>query len=101
MKLLKLVNLVGTKKNKTMRIDLFLKTSRLIKRRKVAHEAVTNNLILVNDVIVKPSYQVKINDIIILKLGLKEITIKVLSLKPNKDELMYELINEQYLGQRN
>lgn len=101
MKLLKLVNLVGTKKNKTMRIDLFLKTSRLIKRRKVAHEAVTNNLILVNDVIVKPSYQVKINDIIILKLGLKEITIKVISLKPNKDELMYELINEQYLGQRN
>jgi len=88
-------------KNKTMRIDLFLKTSRLIKRRKVAHDAITNNLILVNDVIVKPSYQVKINDVIILKLGLKEITVKVLSLKPNKDELMYELINEQYLGQRN
>lgn len=87
--------------NKTMRIDLFLKTSRLIKRRKVAHEAVTNDLIIVNDVLVKPSYQVKINDIIILKLGLKEITVKVLSLKPNKDELMYELINEQYLGQRN
>lgn len=84
-----------------MRIDLFLKTSRLIKRRKIAHEAVTNNLVLVNDVIVKPSYKVKTNDIIILKLGLKEITIKVLSLKPNKDELMYELINEQYLGQRN
>ncbi|HHT55460.1 MAG TPA: RNA-binding S4 domain-containing protein [Acholeplasma sp.] len=84
-----------------MRIDLFLKTSRLIKRRKVAHDAITNNLILVNDVIVKPSYQVKINDVIILKLGLKEITVKVLSLKPNKDELMYELINEQYLGQRN
>lgn len=89
------------KQNKTMRIDLFLKTSRLIKRRKVAHEAITNNLILVNDVIVKPSYQVKIDDVIILKLGLKEITVKVLTLKPNKDDLMYELINEQYLGQRN
>jgi|SRR5690554_664319 len=101
MKLLKQVSLVGMTKNKTMRIDLFLKTSRLIKRRKVAHDAITNNLILVNDVIVKPSYQVKINDVIILKLGLKEITVKVLSLKPNKDELMYELINEQYLGQRN
>lgn len=101
MKLLKQVNLLGMKQNKTMRIDLFLKTSRLIKRRKVAHEAITNNLILVNDVIVKPSYQVKIDDVIILKLGLKEITVKVLTLKPNKDDLMYELINEQYLGQRN
>jgi len=83
-----------------MRIDLYLKTSRLIKRRKVAHEAVTNNLVLINDVIAKPATKVKISDIITLNLGLKQLVIKVTSLKYVKDILMYELISEKYIGQR-
>lgn len=83
-----------------MRIDLYLKTSRLIKRRQVAHEAITNNLVLLNDVVAKPATKVKIDDLITLRLGLKQIIVKVTLLEYNKDELMYELISETYLGQK-
>lgn len=83
-----------------MRIDLYLKEARLIKRRKTSHEAVTNELVLINGSTVKPSYKVKINDEIVLNLGLKKITLLVTSLKPSKDELMYKLISEEFKGQR-
>lgn len=83
-----------------MRIDLFLKESRLIKRRKIANDATTNGLVSINGIVCKPSTKVKIDDTIVLNLGLKEITVKVVSLKSNKDTLMYELINEQYKGQK-
>ncbi|MCR1809187.1 RNA-binding S4 domain-containing protein [Haploplasma modicum] len=84
-----------------MRIDLFLKQSRLIKRRTVAKGAATKDLIIVNDKIVKPSYQVKVNDLITLNLGSKQIIVKVTSLIPKKDELMYDLISESFIGQKN
>lgn len=83
-----------------MRIDLYLKQSRLIKRRKIAHEAVKNELVLINGSTVKPSYKVKINDEIKLTLGLKEINLLVTSLKPHKEKLMYKLISEEFKGQR-
>jgi len=83
-----------------MRIDLYLKEARLIKRRKISREAVLNELVLINDSIVKPSYKVKVNDKIKLTLGLKEITVIVTSLKPHKEKLMYELISEEFKGQR-
>lgn len=84
-----------------MRIDLFLKQSRLIKRRTVAKGAATKDLIIINDKIVKPSYQVKVNDLITLNLGSKQIIVKVTSLIPKKDELMYDLISESFIGQKN
>lgn len=84
-----------------MRIDLFLKQSRLIKRRTVAKGAATKDLIIVNDKIVKPSHQVKVNDLITLNLGSKQIIVKVISLIPKKDELMYDLISESFIGQKN
>lgn len=83
-----------------MRIDLFLKQSRLIKRRTIAHEAITNNLVLINNVTAKPATKVKVDDIIQLNLGLKQVIVKVKSLIVIKDELMYELIDEKYLGQK-
>ena len=52
-----------------MRIDKFLKVSRIIKRRTVANEAADGGGISVNGKIVKPSYEVKIGDIIEIKFG--------------------------------
>lgn len=81
-----------------MRIDKYLKVSRIIKRRSLAQEATKNSRILVNDRLVKPSYIVKINDIITIEFGNKEVKIKVLSLeesiKKEDATLMYELISE-------
>ena len=52
-----------------MRIDKFLKVSRVIKRRTVANEAADNGRISVNGKIVKPSYEVKVGDIVEIKFG--------------------------------
>ena len=52
-----------------MRIDKFLKVSRIIKRRTVANEPADGGRISVNGKIVKPSYEVKIGDIIEITFG--------------------------------
>ena len=52
-----------------MRIDKFLKVSRIIKRRTVANEAADGGRISVNGKVVKPSYEVKVGDIIEIKFG--------------------------------
>lgn len=61
-----------------MRIDKFLKISRLIKRRSVANEACDTGRISVNSKIVKASYDVKVGDIIEIKMGEKIIKVEVL-----------------------
>ena len=52
-----------------MRLDKFLKVSRVIKRRTVANEAASGGRISVNGKIVKPSYEVKVGDIVEIKFG--------------------------------
>lgn len=52
-----------------MRIDKFLKVSRIIKRRTVANEAADGGRISVNGKIVKPSYEVKVGDIVEIRFG--------------------------------
>ena len=52
-----------------MRLDKFLKVSRVIKRRTVANEAADNGRISVNGKVVKPSYEVKIGDVVEIKFG--------------------------------
>lgn len=77
-----------------MRIDKFLKNSRLIKRRTVAQEACEQGRVEVNGKVAKPSNIVNIGDIIDLRMGENIISVKVLSLdeNPKKDEAceMYE-----------
>ncbi len=63
-----------------MRIDKFLKVSRLIKRRTLANEAADAARITVNGKVVKASYNVKINDIIEIAFGQKPVKVQVLSL---------------------
>ena len=71
-----------------MRIDKFLKVSRLIKRRTVANEACDAGRILVNDKVVKASYDVKEGDIIEIRCGQKAVKAEVLSVAETtkKDE---------------
>ena len=52
-----------------MRLDKFLKVSRVIKRRTVANDAADCGRIAVNGKIVKPSYEVKVGDIVEIKFG--------------------------------
>ena len=68
------------KKGKKMRIDKYLKVSRLIKRRTIAIEACDAGRITVNGKIVKASYDVKPGDIIEIKMGEKIIKVKVLDI---------------------
>ena len=63
-----------------MRIDKFLKVSRLIKRRTVANEVADAGRIVVNGREVKASYQVKIGDEIEIMFGTKPVKVKVLSI---------------------
>ena len=68
------------KKGKKMRIDKYLKVSRLIKRRTIANEACDAGRITVNGKIVMASYDVKPGDIIEIKMGEKIIKVKVLDI---------------------
>lgn len=60
-----------------MRLDKYLKVSRLIKRRTVANEACDAGKILVNDKIARASYDVKVGDVIQIQMGQKELKIQV------------------------
>lgn len=82
-----------------MRIDKYLKVSRVIKRRTLAKEVTESERILVNNKVVKPSYNVKIGDLITIEFGNKDVTIKVLSIneltKKQDASSMYELVSEK------
>lgn len=61
-----------------MRLDKYLKVSRLIKRRTVANEACDGGRVLVNDKPAKASVHVKVGDIITIQFGNKEAKVEVL-----------------------
>ena len=71
-----------------MRLDKFLKVSRLIKRRTVANEACDAGRILVNGKVVKASYDVKEGDVIEIRFGQKSVRAEVLQVAETtkKDE---------------
>ena len=64
-----------------MRLDKYLKESRIIKRRTIANEACDAGRITVNDKIAKASLEVKPGDIIVVTFGNKETKVKVLDTK--------------------
>ena len=70
-----------------MRLDKYLKVSRLIKRRSVANEACDHGLVSVNDRPVRASYEVKEGDRITLRFGVRTMTVEVLAVEesPRKD----------------
>ncbi len=66
-----------------MRLDKYLKVSRLIKRRTVANEACDNGRIQVNGRVVKASYEVKVGDKIEIALGNRSVAVEVLQVAEN------------------
>ena len=66
------------KKGSIMRVDKYLKVSRLIKRRTVANEACDNGLVTVNGKPARASYEVKEGDQITLRFGVRTVTVEVL-----------------------
>ena len=61
-----------------MRLDKYLKVSRLIKRRTIANEACDNGRISVNGKVVKASYDVKVGDKIEISMGPRTVAVEVL-----------------------
>lgn len=82
-----------------MRLDKYLKVSRIIKRRTVANEACDAGRVVVNGKIARASYDVKVNDVIELALGARTVKARVVSVNEyaKKDEaaMMYEIIEEK------
>ncbi len=82
-----------------MRIDKFLKVSRLIKRRETAKNLCDDGDILINEKVAKAMSEVKEGDVLTLSLGKKKVKVVVKEIRPfaNKDQasLMFELVSEE------
>ena len=79
-----------------MRLDKYLKVSRIIKRRTVANEACSMGRVTVNDKVAKPATDVNVGDIISVRIGAKRLTAEILLVKETvrKEETdsMYRII---------
>lgn len=84
------------KRDINMRIDKFLKNSRLIKRRTLAKDACEQERVFVNDKAAKPGTEVKVGDIILIRFGNGEIRVRVLNLSEHSTKeiaaTMYEAV---------
>lgn len=83
-----------------MRLDKFLKVSRIIKRRSVAKEIADQGRILINNLPAKSSSKVKVGDTLTIKFGNKTEAIKINRIvettKKSEAEDMYEILDETY-----
>lgn len=86
-----------------MRIDKYLKASRIMKRRTIANELAANQRVEINGKAVKPSYEVKVGDVVAVTFGSRRLEVRVLSVeeaKKKKDaSSMYEIIGESRVGE--
>lgn len=82
-----------------MRLDKFLKISRIIKRRQVAKEVADKGRIMINGKLAKSSSTVKIGDVLTIQFGNKTLEVKIMGLHEStkKDDAakMYEIIAEK------
>lgn len=87
---------------KTMRLDKFLKVSRLIKRRTVAKDVSGAGKILINGRTAKPSTDVQVGDKLTLLFGRREVELEILEVADTKraDQAaqMYRILREQTVG---
>ena len=75
-----------------MRLDKILKVSRVIKRRTVANEAADGGRVSVNGKVVKPSYEVKVGDIVEIKFGDKISKFEIMQIPKVQTKDMGEII---------
>ena len=80
-----------------MRLDKYLKVSRLIKRRTVANEACDAGRVLANGKAARASYDVKVGDRLELRLGQRPVTVEVLAVneyaKKEEAALLYRVVD--------
>lgn len=77
-----------------MRLDKFLKVSRIIKRRTVANEAADGGRISVNGRVVKPSYEVRVGDTVEIKFGDKISKFKIVEIPTVQGKNMPQMVEE-------
>lgn len=82
-----------------MRLDKYLKISRLIKRRSVGKQACDAGKVTVNGKVARASYDISINDVIAIDMGRRVLQVKVLDVKEhvNKEEApaLYQVISDE------
>lgn len=81
-----------------MRIDKYLKVSRVIKRRTIAKDILDLGFVKINGRVAKPSSEVKVDDILVLTLGERQLTIKVKAInlysKKEQSSEMFEILED-------
>ncbi len=86
-----------------MRLDKYLKVSRLVKRREVANELISQGYVTVNDATTKPSKEVKIGDIITISTLKRILKVKVAEIRTSATvedaTKMYEILKEEKLDE--
>ena len=92
--------------NNFVRLDLFLKTSRLIKRRTIAREMCDNGMVLVNGSKTKPAREVKQHDVVTLKFSSRVIELEIIvvpapSSKKTPSEELYRMKSDMRLPKEN
>lgn len=85
-----------------MRIDKYLKVSRILKRRTVSKELALNQRIEINGKVVKPSHEVMVGDIVGVTFGNRKMEVRVLSVQEVKRKAeasdMYEIVSESRIN---
>lgn len=88
-----------------MRIDKYLKLTRLVKRRTVAKELLDRGIFSINGRVAKPSSEVNEGDVIVLPLGRHKITVKVKKIvsyaKKDDAQDLYELLSDEVINEDN
>lgn len=84
-----------------MRIDKWLKVSRILKRRTISQELAKNERVEINGKAVKPSHEVKIGDEVAVRFGRRKLTVRVCSVEEVKKKQeaseLYEVLKEEIL----
>ena len=88
-----------------MRLDKFLKVSRLIKRRTVAKEVADKGRVFINDKVAKSSTDVKVGDKIVIQFGNKHVLVQVEALMDStrKEDAkeMFTILEEKFIKEEN
>lgn len=75
-----------------MRLDKFLKVTKIIKRRTVANEAADNGRVKANGKVVKPSYEVKVGDIIEIQFGNSVSKFEIIQIPKGQNAILDETV---------
>ena len=82
-----------------MRVDIYLKTARILKRREAAKELALQGRIQINGRIAKPSTEVEVGDVLRLEFGYRILEIKILDIQKQVSKqnasLLFEILKEE------